>query len=80
MDGRSRKPHISDDPVNNHQRLCVGIERVQAVHEHGHAHARHTTTRNGMYIGTQLVLNLTVNTDFIRVIIHSYRPFTRSCP
>ena len=80
MDGRSRKPHISDDPVNDNQRLRVRIERVQAVHEHGHAHAWHTTTRNGMYISSQLVLNLTVNADFIRVIIHSHRPFTRSCP
>ena len=80
MNRRSRKPHIGNDSVNNNQWLCVGIERVQAVHEHGHTHPRHTTARNGMYISTQLVLNLPVNANFIRIIIHSHCFFTRSRP
>ena len=59
---------VDDHVVDDDQRLCVGVERVDALDEHGTAHARHAATGERVCLSAQLLLHLFLDVRGIGIL------------
>ena len=50
--------HVPNDSVDNDKRLCIGVERVDAIDEHGCTLGRKSTTIDGTDRGIEVVLDI----------------------
>ena len=61
MESHTGLLHVAHDAIDNDERLCISIQRIQTTDEHGGAISWTTRTVDGTHVGSKDVLNFGIN-------------------